>query len=75
MKQASQVHSDIKLPGSGFHTDTGWFERLANVPIINFGPEDPSSAHFDNEKYKVEDITKATKIIALTCLDWCKTEI
>lgn len=74
LEQAKKVHPQIKLTGSGFHTDTGWFERLAKTPTINFGPGDPSLAHFDNEKCKVEDIIKATKIIALTCIKWCNIE-
>lgn len=74
MNQAKKVHPAIKLSGSGFHTDTGWFERLAKIPVVNFGPGDPSLAHFTNEKCKVEDVIIATKMIALSCMDWCNNE-
>lgn len=71
-KAATNSRSNIKILGSGFHTDTGWLDRLGEIPTVNFGPGSPMLAHVTDEHCKVEDIITATKIIAATCLDWCK---
>lgn len=67
---------ELKIPpvleGCYFHTDMGWVEK-AGIPIVNFGPGDPRDAHSSDEKCPVEDLIQATKTIALTILDWCRT--
>nr|WP_309100338.1 ArgE/DapE family deacylase [Fredinandcohnia onubensis] len=71
-ESAKEFRTDMKVLGSGFHTDTGWLDRLAGIPVVNFGPGNPMLAHVTDEKCNVEDIITATKIIAATCLKWCK---
>lgn len=74
-KNASRdLRSDIRTFGSGFHTDTGWLDRLGKIPTVNFGPGNQMLAHGTDEHCKVEDIITATKMIAATCIDWCNKE-
>ena len=74
-KQLKGVHPLARITGSGFHTDTGWFQRLNGIPVVNFGPGNPALAHMTNEKCPADDLIKATKAIAAVCLDWCKGEM
>src|SRR5699024_3274135 len=60
------------LEGSYFHTDMGWHER-EGIPNLNFGPGDPRDAHQNDESVSISQLIKATKMIALTIMDWCNT--
>jgi acetylornithine deacetylase len=71
-ESAQESRPNMKVLGSGFHTDTGWLDRLAGIPVVNFGPGNPMLAHVTDEQCTAEDIITATKIIAATCLNWCK---
>ncbi|WP_066190840.1 M20 family metallopeptidase [Gracilibacillus timonensis] len=70
-KSTKPFRPALKTFGSGFHTDTGWLDRLGGIPTVNFGPGNQMFAHITNEKVDVADIITATKMIAATCLDWC----
>ncbi|MBM7599045.1 acetylornithine deacetylase [Virgibacillus halotolerans] len=70
-KSANNLNPSMKTMGSGFHTDTGWLDKLGNIPTVNFGPGNQNLAHKTNEHCNVDDIITFTKIIAATCLDWC----
>jgi acetylornithine deacetylase len=47
-----------------------WFVNVG-IPTIDFGPGTPRVAHQNNESLQEEELIKATKIIALTILNWC----
>lgn len=72
LNSAAPIKPDVSLGACGFHTDTGWFSRLADIPVINFGPGDPSFAHRSNEQCPAQDIITATKMVSLVLMDWCQ---
>lgn len=59
------------LEGCYFHTDMGWLERVG-IPTLNFGPGNPKDAHQHDESVTVDQLIQATKMIALTIMDWCE---
>jgi acetylornithine deacetylase len=51
--------------------DAGWLNR-AGIPCVYYGPGgDLRQAHAVNEYVELEEVFKATKVLALTLLDWC----
>ncbi|MCM3715299.1 ArgE/DapE family deacylase [Halalkalibacter oceani] len=61
------------IEGLCFHTDMGWPVNVG-IPTINFGPGDPRMAHHSDEFVPVDEVIEATKVIALTMIDWCKVK-
>jgi acetylornithine deacetylase len=59
------------IEGIGFHTDMGWFSNVG-IPTINFGPGNPRVSHQNDESLTEDDLVAATKMIAMTILNWCK---
>jgi len=51
-------------------SDAGWLS-WAGIPTVNYGPGSLEQAHVVDEYIKLEDVYKATKILALTLLKWC----
>src|SRR5699024_8831291 len=70
-QSTNKFNPSMRTLGSGFHTDTGWLDRLGGIPTVNFGPGDQKLAHITNEHCDTDDIISATKMIAAACLDWC----
>jgi len=66
-----QIGEEGKIEGLCFHTDMGWPVNVG-IPTINFGPGDPRLAHHSDEYVPVQEVIAATKMIALTILNWCK---
>jgi acetylornithine deacetylase len=60
--------------GCGFHSENSTFSNIGGTPTILFGPGDPAKAHQSNEYVDVEEVVKATKVIALSIMDWCGYE-
>jgi acetylornithine deacetylase len=51
--------------------DAGWLNR-AGIPCVYYGPGgDLRQAHAVNEYVELEEVFKATKVLALTLLNWC----
>lgn len=73
MKAACKVSSDMRIEGSGGHSDMGWFVHTG-TPTVNFGPGDPMLAHQADENIEISDYLNCTKIIASMIMDWCGTE-
>lgn len=65
-----QIGYESIIEGIGSHTDMGWFLNVG-IPTINFGPGTPRVAHQNDESLQEEELIRATKIIALTILNWC----
>lgn len=54
--------------------DTRFLIRSGNTPTVIFGPGVTAQMHAMNENVPVDHLIAATKVIALTILDWCNTE-
>jgi acetylornithine deacetylase len=51
--------------------DAGWLNR-AGIPCVYYGPGgDLRQAHAVDEYVELEEVFKATKVLALTMMDWC----
>ncbi len=61
-----------KVEGICSHTDMGWLVRVG-IPTVNFGPGDPRMAHQSDEYVEEASLLDATRMVALTMLDWCGT--
>ena len=54
--------------------DIRFLNRYANTPTVIFGPGMTEQMHANNEWASVEDLIRATKILAVTVLEWCGAE-
>ena len=73
-KATDEIRHTVDIEGIGFHTDMGWFTNVG-IPTVNFGPGTPRVAHQNNESLYEEELLDATKIIALTILNWCNNKL
>lgn len=55
-----------------FNTDGGFISNLAKIPVVIFGPGNEELAHTADEYIEISQVIKATKIFALTILDFLK---
>lgn len=62
-----------EVEGLSFHTDMGWLVNVG-IPTINFGPGNPRLAHHSDEFVEIDELIEATRMIALTMIDWCGTK-
>ncbi len=51
--------------------DIRFLNKYAHTPTVIFGPGPTDQMHATNEYARVDDLTAATKVYALTMLDWC----
>ncbi|MCA9859904.1 MAG: ArgE/DapE family deacylase [Thermomicrobiales bacterium] len=51
--------------------DAAFFVKYAQVPSVTFGPGDMTLAHHTDENVPEDDLVAATKIVALSVLQWC----
>jgi acetylornithine deacetylase len=54
--------------------DIRFLNRYANTPTVIFGPGMTEQMHANNEWASVEDLIRATRILAVTVLEWCGVE-
>jgi len=59
----------IKLTGYMQTSDGRWFAR-DNIPIIIFGPGDPSLAHANDEYVPIKHLVEAARFLTLLALRW-----
>jgi len=52
-------------------TDARFLNKYGNTPTVIFGPGLTEQMHAVNEYVNVKDLITATKVMALTILDWC----
>jgi acetylornithine deacetylase len=51
--------------------DIRFLNRYGETPTVIFGPGMTEQMHANNEWASVEDLIQATKVLALTVLEWC----
>ena len=54
--------------------DSRFLIEYGKTPTVIFGPGKISQMHADNEWVKVEDLIIATKVMAISILNWCGYE-
>jgi acetylornithine deacetylase len=65
------TNSEPKITGRMGAADTRFLNTYGNTPTVIFGPGLTEQMHATNEWVRIEDVITATKVIALTILDWC----
>jgi acetylornithine deacetylase len=66
---------EVKILGAPFCTDGAMFTRFGDTPSVTFGPGYIQMAHENDEYVEIDEVIKATKIIAASILDWCGYEV
>ena len=51
--------------------DIRFLNKYAHTPTVIFGPGPTDQMHATNEYVRIDDLIAATKVYALTILDWC----
>jgi len=66
------THKESIVTGRNGAADTRFLNKYGDTPSVIFGPGLTEQMHATNEYVKIEDLMLATKVLALTILDWCK---
>lgn len=61
------------VEGVPYSSDVWLLTNYGNTPTITFGPGSIAQAHGRNEFVSVNDVISATKIFALSIMNWCGT--
>lgn len=59
------------ISGRNAAADTRFLNTYGNTPTVIFGPGLTEQMHATNEFVRIDDLITATKVIALSILDWC----
>ncbi|MDP4083568.1 MAG: peptidase [Bacillota bacterium] len=59
------------IEASPWGTDGGILSKIGNIPVVIFGPGITTAAHEANEYIHLEDVFRASEIIACTMMKWC----
>ena len=73
LKSAYETALGVK-PGVSGRTgaaDIRFLNKYGHTPTVIFGPGPTDQMHATNEYARVDDLISATKVYALTILDWC----
>ncbi len=62
------------IKGHDGSADTRFLIKYGETPTVIFGPGTIAQMHADNEWVKAEDVITATKVLAITILNWCGME-
>jgi acetylornithine deacetylase len=65
---------EARLTGVTYGSDLRLFTNYAGMPAVLYGPGDVLDAHVVNESVAVGEVVDATKILALTIVEWCGGE-
>ncbi len=65
------VGKEPQITGRQGAADTRYLIKYGNTPTVIFGPGLTEQMHATNEWVNTNDVITATKIMALTIMDWC----
>ena len=65
---------DPQITGRQGAADTRYLIKYGDTPTVIFGPGMTEQMHANDEWVDIRDLISATKILALTILDWCGYE-
>ncbi len=66
------MQRDPLISGREGAADIRFLNRYGNTPTVIFGPGMTEQMHANHEWVAADDLISATKILALTILDWCE---
>ncbi|HJZ11040.1 MAG TPA: M20/M25/M40 family metallo-hydrolase, partial [Acidobacteriota bacterium] len=69
---ASILGSPAEIHGVPYGSDLRFFTNYAEMDAVLYGPGDAGLAHSLDEHVSIEEVLTATKVIALTLLQWNK---
>ncbi len=65
------VGQEPQITGRQGAADTRYLIKYGDTPTVIFGPGLTEQMHATNEWVNLDDVVTATKILALTIMDWC----
>lgn len=65
------VEADPHITGRQGAADTRYLIKYGHTPTVIFGPGLTEQMHSTNEWVNIDDVITATKILALTIMEWC----
>ncbi len=71
LESAAKSTVEARVAGLPSWIDAVFLNRYGNTPSISFGPGSPLKAHSVDEYVEIDDVVKATKVIALAIAKWC----
>ena len=71
---SSIIGKKAKITGREGAADIRYLIKYGNTPTVIFGPGLTELMHATDEYVKISDLVSATKILALTILNWCGCE-
>lgn len=69
-RSVTRIGHEPRLSGMEGHTDMSLLTKGAQTPTVNFGPGPASISHQTNEYCSISDLIDATKILALSIVEW-----
>lgn len=63
--------NSAEIHGVPYGSDLRLFTNKANMHAVLYGPGDVAVAHSVNEHISLDEISRATKVVALTIVKWC----
>jgi len=73
LKSAYETALGVKpsISGRTGAADIRFLNKYGHTPSVIFGPGPTDQMHATNEYARIDDLIAATKVYALTILDWC----
>ena len=73
-KYRTVLGAEPSITGRQGAADTRYLIKYGDTPTVIFGPGLTEQMHAANEWVRAEDLVAATKILALTIMEWCGVE-
>ena len=64
------IEKSPEIIGMALSTDANLYSYHTKIPTIGYGPQ-YKTAHSDHEKISIDSLYKASKIYALTAIEYC----